>query len=219
MNIDRAAGPVSHGRLSLSCDEITGKIESVYPEYNAADLQNDPDGYLRQPDTFALKYHRFRQEITSSLCRCYLGGTVSAEQVNTPADSWLSVVKGLRPMGQFSVFSLCDPLLHALNETPEIGVKCLRKQGNITLYIILVYRRDSDDGEQKARDFIALMAEKKRMMESGAGTHEERVFSSEYQLSRRFGELLSYHPADIDRYEAMMKNKTEILREGHTSGK
>lgn len=219
MNIDRQTGMANHSRLSSAGDEITGKIASFYPEYNIADLQHDPEGYLRQPDKFALKYHRFRQEITFSFCRYYPGGTVAPDRVNTPEDSWLSVVKGLRPMGQFSVLSLCDPLLHALNETPEIGVKCQRKQSNIPLYIILVYRMDSDDGEQKARDFITLMAEKKEMMENGTGTYEERVFDSEYRLSRRFGELLSYHSADIDRYEGMMKNKLDTLRATHSSEK
>ncbi|GAA0348831.1 NleE/OspZ family T3SS effector cysteine methyltransferase [Morganella psychrotolerans] len=193
-------------------NDMHPRIGMIYPQCNASDLNCDPEGYRQHPDIFTLKYDETRREILAFSGTCCETGTVHPCSVNNPSDSWLSVVKGLRPLGQFSVRSLYDPVLHGLYDTPELGIKCFLKQGDINIYIILVYRRDSDKGETGALDFIALMNEKKTMMESGEGTHEERVYYSEYTLGRRFGELLHYDPADIQHYETMMKNRLDYLK-------
>ncbi|EFW9893486.1 T3SS effector protein NleE, partial [Shigella flexneri] len=53
---------------------------------------------------------------------------ISRAEASTPEGSWLTVISGKRPMGQFSVDSLYHPDLHALCELPEISCKIFSKE-------------------------------------------------------------------------------------------
>ncbi|EJN9636089.1 type III secretion system effector cysteine methyltransferase NleE [Escherichia coli] len=133
---------------------------------------------------------------------------ISRNEASTPEGSWLTVISGKRPMGQFSVDSLYNPDLHALCELPDICCKIFPKENNNFLYIVVVYRNDSPLGEQRANRFIELYNIKRDIMqELNYELPELKAIKSEMIIAREMGEIFSYMPEEIDSYMKYINNK------------
>ncbi|EFP9010457.1 type III secretion system effector cysteine methyltransferase OspZ [Shigella boydii] len=130
---------------------------------------------------------------------------ISRDEASIPEGSWLTVISGKRPMGQFSVDSLYHPDLHALCELPEISCKIFPKENSDFLYIIVVFRNDSPQGELRANRFIELYDIKREIMQVLRDESPElKSIKSEIIIAREMGELFSYASEEIDSYIKQM---------------
>lgn len=126
---------------------------------------------------------------------------ISPHEANTNEGSWKTVVSGKRPMGQFSVDSLYSPELHAIAELENIGLKLFPKENNAFLYIVVVFRKDSEKGEEYANKFIELYDRKREIMSVLEGENQiAKVIKSEMAIAEEMGSILSYTPEDIREY-------------------
>ncbi|EFF0801362.1 type III secretion system effector cysteine methyltransferase NleE [Escherichia albertii] len=139
---------------------------------------------------------------------------ISRNEASTSEGSWLTVISGKRPMGQFSVDSLYHPDLHALCELPDIRCKIFPKENNDFLYIVVVYRNDSPLGEQRANRFIELYNIKRGIMqELNYESPELKAVKSEIIIAREMGEIFGYASEEIDSYMKYMNNKLAQIGE------
>ena len=121
-------------------------------------------------------------------------------EANSTETSWQTVLAGLRPMGQFSVPTLFSPVLHAMLELDRIGAFIFPGEGSDTLLIVVIYRRDAEQGEAFARRFIELYRQKQDLMRTMDGSAADRAIASEKIVARPMGEILHYTDASIDAY-------------------
>ncbi|EFK6762783.1 TPA: type III secretion system effector cysteine methyltransferase OspZ, partial [Escherichia coli] len=138
---------------------------------------------------------------------------ISRDEASTPEGSWLTVISGKRPMGQFSVDSLYHPDLHALCELPEISCKIFPKENSDFLYIIVVFRNDSPQGELRANRFIELYDIKREIMQVLRDESPElKSIKSEIIIAREMGELFSYASEEIDSYIKQMNDRLSQIK-------
>ncbi|EEL1089992.1 NleE/OspZ family T3SS effector cysteine methyltransferase [Salmonella enterica] len=194
-------------------------IVKTYPDVTPYFFMEKPNiydqkyisGITREQSVFKVNgYINKKAELTHYMQRMYSGShinfkTISRDEANTPEGSWLTVITGKRPMGQFSVDSLYSPVLHSLLELPNIGCKIFPKEDNSFLYIIVVYRKDCAQGEQYADRFIELYNKKRELMcDMSDESNELKTIKSELVVAREMGTILSYLPEEIDNYISKM---------------
>lgn len=121
-------------------------------------------------------------------------------EANCAETSWQTVLAGLRPMGQFSVPTLFSPVLHAILTLDRIGAFVFPRESTDTLLIVVIYRRDAEQGETFARRFIELYRQKQEVMRSMTGSAADKAIASEKVVARAMGEILHYTDASIDAY-------------------
>lgn len=191
-----------------------GVIRKIYPDIPPSFFMESPSVYdrsyisgaTREQSAFTDGYTSKKIAISHEMRRIYSNSPVSfphisRDEANTSEGSWLTVISGKRPMGQFSVDSLCSPELHALLELPNIGCKIFPKENNDFLYIIVVYRKDCEQGEQHADRFIELYNKKRELMDIlRDSSHELKVIRSELAIAREMGRVFNYLPEEIDNY-------------------
>lgn len=189
-------------------------IRKIYPDINPSFFMESPNVYdrsyisgaTREQSAFTDGYTSKKIAIYHEMRRIYSNCSVdfphiSRDEANTSEGSWLTVISGKRPMGQFSVDSLYSPELHALLELPNIGCKIFPKENNDFLHIIVVYRKDYEKGEQYADRFIELYNKKRELMDSLTGeSHELKAIKSELAIAREMGKVFNYFPEEIDSY-------------------
>lgn len=116
-------------------------------------------------------------------------------------------------MGQFSVDSIYSPELHALLELLNIGCKIFPKEDNNFLHIIVIYRKDCEQGEQYANRYIELYNKKRALMNDVSNeSHEAKVIKSELAIGRDMGKVFNYLPEEVDDY--MHKLNSFFFKEG-----
>lgn len=189
-------------------------IRKIYPDIKHSFFMESPNVYdksyisgtTREQSAFTDGYTSKKIAISHEMRRIYSNcpvyfSHISRDEANTSEGSWLTVISGKRPMGQFSVDSLYSPELHALFELPNIGCKIFPKEKNDFLYIIVVYRKDCEQGEQHAERFIELYNKKRELMDALRDSpHELKVIWSELAIAREMGRVFNYLPEEIDSY-------------------
>ncbi|HCR6024640.1 TPA: type III secretion system effector cysteine methyltransferase OspZ, partial [Shigella flexneri] len=109
--------------------------------------------------------------------------------------------------------SLYHPDLHALCELPEISCKIFSKENSDFLYIIVVFRNDSPQGELRANRFIELYDIKREIMQVLRDESPElKSIKSEIIIAREMGELFSYASEEIDSYIKQMNDRLSQIK-------
>ncbi|MCX8985821.1 NleE/OspZ family T3SS effector cysteine methyltransferase [Citrobacter portucalensis] len=188
-------------------------IIKIYPDINPSFFKEGPNiydksyisGITRELSEFTDGYTSKKIAISHDMKRiysnCLVGfSPISRNDANTSERSWLTVISGRRPMGQFSVDSLYSPELHALLELPNIDCKIFPKENNEFLYMVFVYRSDCEQGERYANRFIELYKEKRRLMDVIGESHEAKAIKSEIAIAREMESIFNYLPEEIDDY-------------------
>ncbi|MFJ5393888.1 NleE/OspZ family T3SS effector cysteine methyltransferase [Pectobacterium parvum] len=190
-------------------------IKKIYPDIRASFFSEKPNVYdqsyiigsTREAATFKLdgyinKKIAIDSDIKKMYSECLINTDgISPSEANTREGSWGTVISGRRPVGQFSVDSLYSPELHVILELPNIGCKIFPKENNDFLYMIVVYRKNCEQGEKHANRFVELYNEKIELMSALADeSHETKVIKSELVIAREMGRILSYLPEEIDNY-------------------
>lgn len=195
-------------------------IRKIYPDITHSFFMESPNvydrshiaGVTREQSTFTEGYTRKKIAVSHEISRIYSNcpadfSPISRDEANTPESSWSTVISGKRPMGQFSVVSLYSPELHALSELPNIGFKIFPKENNDFLYMIVVYRKDCEQGERYANRFIELYTKKRELMDSLVGeSHTAKAIMSELTIAREMGSIFNYLPEEIDEYMHNLKH-------------
>ena len=200
-------------------------IRKIYPDIKPSFFMEGPNVYdrsyisgaTREKSAFTDGYTSKKIAISHEMRRIYSNcpvdfSHISRDEANTSEGSWLTVISGKRPMGQFSVDSLCSPELHALLELPNIACKIFPKENNEFLHIIVIYRKDCEQGEQYADRFIKLYNKKRELIDSLTGeSHELKVIKSELAIAREMGRVFNYLPEEIDNYIYNLKSSASQL--------
>ncbi|WP_318012703.1 NleE/OspZ family T3SS effector cysteine methyltransferase [Pectobacterium versatile] len=205
-------------------------IKSIYPDIKYSFFSEKPNVYdqnyitgktrefaIFKIDEYINKKAAMASDVTKIYAEYQINSTgISPDEANTREKSWGTVISGKRPMGVFSVDSLYSPELHTVIEFPNIGCKISPKEKNEFIYIIIIYRKDCEQGERYASRFIELYDKKREIMDSLVGEqHEMKVIKSELVVAREMGALLSYFPEEIDNY--MHKLNTSFSQESTAS--
>lgn len=116
-------------------------IRKIYPDISHFFFMESPNVYdssyisgtTREQSAFTDGYTSKKIAISHEMRRIYSNcpayfSHISRDEASTSEGSWLTVISGKRPMGQFSVDSLYSPELHALLELPNIGCRIFPKK-------------------------------------------------------------------------------------------
>ncbi len=211
--------------LSTNTTKTEDVVRNIYPQVSS-DFFNEP------PNIYDKKYisgvnrgeAMFKEEFINEKARHldYIRTMcapcpenfqpISRDEANTSEGSWLTVISGKRSMGEFSVDSLYDPVLHALSELPFINCKIFPKENNAFLYIVIIYRNDTPQGELRADRYIELYREKREIMQNLTGaTPELKAVKSELVIAREMGELFGYKREEIDNYMKQISDRLEQI--------
>lgn len=201
-------------------------IKMIYPDINPSFFKESPNIYDRSyisgatreqsafTDGYTSKKIATSHDMRRKYSNCPVGfSPISRDEANTSERSWLTVISGRRPMGQFSVDSLYSPELHALLELPNIGCKIFPKENNDFLYVVVVYRRDCEQGERYANRFIELYNKKRGLMDGLIGeSPEAKAIKSELAIAREMGNIFNYLPEEIDDYMHKLNSSFSQLK-------
>ncbi|WP_157925990.1 NleE/OspZ family T3SS effector cysteine methyltransferase [Proteus columbae] len=212
--------------MPIKTTNATDVIRKIYPEINSDFFLEKPNVYDRNyiigenrqnakfiEDSYMHLKEKITKEITRNYSEYHLDFTsLLPSETNTSKLSWETVLSGKRPMGQFSVDSLYAPELQIISELPNIDFKLFPKENNDFLYIVVIYRKDSELGEAYAKRFIELYNEKRKIMDSLEGQSDRmKALKSELVIAREMGEILSYSSVEIDKY---INNLNLLLKDG-----
>lgn len=210
---------------SIKITNTTDMIRKIYPEINSDFFLEKPSVYDRNyiigenrqnakfiEDSYMHLKERIKEDVIRSYSEYYLDfKPLLPSETNTSKLSWETVLSGKRPMGQFSVDSLYAPELQVISELANIDFKLFPKENNDFLYIVVIYRRDSELGEVYANRFIELYNKKREIMDSLEGQSDRmKALKSELVIAREMGKILNYSPTEINKY---MDNLNLLLKD------
>lgn len=153
------------------------------------------DGYNSQKAEMLNQMKKMYSECPDSF------SPISTDDVHTREGSWLTVVSGRRPVGQFSVDSTYSPEYRALLDLPNIGCKIFRKENSESSYEVVVYRKDYAQGEELANRLVELAEIKRDFINAnGDVSPESREIEWELAVAKEIGEIFHYHENEINEY-------------------